>query len=896
MMPTHLLQAALCLLLSGWFFPASVLAQAPVGSIEGTVTTAIGGGLAGVVVTAKNRTTGIERATATNADGEYVLSALPATGSYDVTAELAGFAPLVKRDVRFDPNGTVKVQFLMRGEVAEVVAVTAPGPLVQRERSTVQQRVSEELVHSLPLAGRDFLSLASLAAGFTGNPNYPSPQGQTFWSNNVLVDGASHFSKWRSAARTFYSGYSLESIKEVQVLTSQFSAEFGEALATVTSAVTNSGSNELRGSGFLFIQDDALNDIPAFTSVKPASSAQRFGGSLGGPLVKDQTHFFTSYEGWRSRGHNIVSSAAALEAAVPDDEDQHLLFLRLDHRTSSRQLWTLHYNGQWFDWHNEPGGLSLPGTGTLYRNDVHTLFLSGTTVVSNRLVNSLRAQFARYTDVRNDLDPAVYVSRAGYSTEGGLIGSFGFGASPEDTWEATDTFSFTTGPHALRFGGGFKYVRAHNTELPYARGAYFFAGPPTLFPQPYSFIQGIAPSEDAVIADPRSLSMSGFIQDDWRIGSRLTLNAGLRYDLEDVRNVANFEVPADGNNLQPRVGAAWDLTGNGRTILRGGIGVYTQQQLLYYINRVELEGEDGSNTVTLTPESPFMPRFPNTLPSVPAVLPPRDLQTVEDHFKNPYSTQVTFGGEHALFGTQIGADYIYLKGYDLMSLIDVNAPASIIKPAQRTVPEADATRPLRPVPNGYRKIVALGNGGSSWYHALQIKAERSSGPFQAMASYTLARAEDEANYLLPEDSRNIGAEKARADNDIRHNLAAGLTWQLPGSRPLWRAWTISGLGLFRSSRPYTISWGDDRNGTTQNDARPDDRNTADGGIFRTVDLSATKRFRTSRGSFDARVEVFNVFSATNFDQYIGQLSSPSYSLPVSAFPRRRFQLAIISRF
>jgi len=231
-----------------------------------------------------------------------------------------------------------------------------------------------------------------------------------------------------------------------------------------------------------------------------------------------------------------------------------------------------------------------------------------------------------------------------------------------------------------------------------------------------------------------------------------------------------------------------------------------------------------------------------------------------------------------------------------MSLIDVNAPASIIKPAQRTVPEADATRPLRPVPNGYRKIVALGNGGSSWYHALQIKAERSSGPFQAMASYTLARAEDEANYLLPEDSRNIGAEKARADNDIRHNLAAGLTWQLPGSRPLWRAWTISGLGLFRSSRPYTISWGDDRNGTTQNDARPDDRNTADGGIFRTVDLSATKRFRTSRGSFDARVEVFNVFSATNFDQYIGQLSSPSYSLPVSAFPRRRFQLAIISRF
>jgi hypothetical protein len=889
-------RAALCLLLSGWAFTAAVLAQPAAGSIEGTVTTANGGGLAGVVVTAKNRLTGIERATTTNADGEYVLSALPTAGSYDVTAELAGFTPLVRRDVRFDADGTVKVLFLLRGEVAEVVAVTAPGPLMQRERSTVQQRVSEELVHSLPLAGRDFLSLASLTAGFTGNPNYPSPQGQVFWSNNVLVDGASHFSKWRSAARTFYSGYSLESIKEVQVLTSQFSAEFGEALATVTSAVTNSGTNDLRGSGFLFVQDDALNDIPAFTSVKPESSAQRFGGSLGGPLIKDQTHFFTSYEGWRSRGHSIVSSPAALEAAVPDDEDQQLLFLRVDHRTSSRQLWTMHYNGQWFDWHNEPGGLSLPGSGTLYRNDVHTLFLSGTTVLSNKLVNVVRGQFARYTDVREDLNPSVYVARAGYSTEGGLIGPYGFGANPEDTWEATDTFSYTTGPHAVKFGGGFKYVRAQNTELPYARGAYFFAGPPTLFPQPYSFIQGIAPSQDALTADPRSLAMSAFVQDDWRIGTRLTLNAGLRYDLEDVRNVLGFEVPADGNNLQPRIGAAWDPVGNGRTIFRGGVGLYTQQQLLYYINRVELEGEDGSNTVTLTPESPLMPRFPNVLPSVPAVLPPRDLQTVEEHFRNPYSTQATVGGEHVLFGTQVGADYIFLRGYDLMSLIDLNPPASIVKPAVRTVAEADATRPLTPVLNGYRKIVALGNRGSSWYHALQVKAERSTGPFQAMASYTLASAEDEANYLLPEDSLNIAAEKARADNDIRHNLAAGLTWQLPGSGPLWRAWTISGLGLFRSSRPYTISWGDDRNGTTQNDARPDDRNTADGGIFRSVDLSATKRFRTSRGTLDARVEVFNIFSATNFDQYVGQLSSPSYSMPVSAFPRRRFQLAVITRF
>ncbi len=200
-MQRHLARVVLSLLLSSFHLVASAAeGQAPTGSIEGTVTTPNGGGLSGVVVTARNRTDGVERATTTNADGEYVLSALPVTGAYEVTAELAGFAPIVRRDVRFDPNGTARVQFTMRGELAEVVAVTAPAPPFQRDRSTVQQRISEELVHSLPLAGRDFLSLASLTAGFTGNPNFPSPQGQVFWSNNVIVDGASHFSKWRSAA------------------------------------------------------------------------------------------------------------------------------------------------------------------------------------------------------------------------------------------------------------------------------------------------------------------------------------------------------------------------------------------------------------------------------------------------------------------------------------------------------------------------------------------------------------------------------------------------------------------------------------------------------------------------------------------------------------------------
>ena len=499
----------------------------------------------------------------------------------------------------------------MRVAVLETVTVTAASPLIDLGRSTVQQTVNEPLVRTLPLLGRNFIHLASLTAGFTGNPSFPSPQGQVFWANNVLVDGASHFSKWRSAARTFNAGYGLESIKEVQVLANRFSAEFGEALATVTSAVTKAGTNEFRGAGLLFVQDDALNATPTFAIRKPPLSAQQFGFTLGGPFVKDRTHFFSSYEGRRSRNHNIVVSPAALGVAVPDDEDEHLGFFRVDHQLGQRQLITARYNGQFFRWHHEIGGLGLPGTGTAYTNDVHTVLVTDALTVSSRLLNESRVQFARYVETRFDLQPTVYVSRAGYSTEGGALGPFGFGADPEDTLEGADTLSFWAGPHTLKSGGGVKYVRSHNAFLNAGRGAYAFAGPPDRFPAPFLFVQGLAPTDDAAIADPRSVSAFGFVQDDWTVRPELTLNLGLRYDIERVDHVRNYPVPVDKNNIQPRLGAAWDPGGRRQVIVRGGVGLYTQQQLLYYINRVQLEGPDGTVTISLSPDSPLFPGFPN---------------------------------------------------------------------------------------------------------------------------------------------------------------------------------------------------------------------------------------------------------------------------------------------
>jgi outer membrane receptor protein involved in Fe transport len=875
-----------------------VAAQRVTGAIEGTVAGEVGNDLPGVTVSVHNRDTGLRRSAVTDPDGRYAITSLPVEGLYEVQAELTGYVTVVNKTVTLTPNETLVIDFAMRVAVLESVTVTAATPPVDLGRSTVQQTINEPLVRTLPLLGRNFIHLASLTAGFTGNPGFPSPQGQVFWANNVLVDGASHFSKWRSAARTFTAGYGLESIKEVQVLANRFSAEFGEALATVTSAVTKAGTNDLRGAGLLFVQDDALNATPTFAIRKPPLSAQQFGFTLGGPFVKDRTHFFGSYEGRRSRNHNIVVSPAALGVAVPDNEDEHLGFFRVDHQRGQRQLITTRYNGQSFRWHREIGGLGLPGTGTAYTNDVHTILLTDALSVSSRLLNETRVQFARYVDTRFDLQPTVYVSRAGYSTEGGALGRFGFGADPEDTLEGADTLSFWTGPHTLKSGGGAKYVRSHNAFLNAGRGAYSFAGPPDRFPAPSLFVQGLAPTDDAAFADPRSFSAFGFVQDDWTIAPTLTLNLGLRYDIERVYHLRNYAVPVDKNNVQPRLGAAWDPGGRGWVIVRGGVGVYTQQQLLYYINRVQLEGPDGTVTLSLSPDSPLFPGYPNVLTALTpgAVLPPRDIQVVDATFTNPYSLQATAGIERTLFGVVIAADYVYLHGRDLMSLIDANAPASNVKPAQRSVAQADATRPLGALPNGYRKIITLGNLGESWYHALQIKARRSTGRLQTIVSYTLSDAEDLDNYLLPEDSRNLPAERARAATDIRHNLAAALTWDVPGAGPYLGGWSISGIGTFRSNRPYTIIWGDDRNGTTQNDARPNGRNTGQTDAFRSVDVALVRRFHLGSKVIEARAEAFNAFNTTNFDEYVGALLSPLFAQPVLAFPKQRVQLAAIVRF
>ena len=263
-------------------------------AVSGNVRADTGLGLEGVAVSVVDRTTGSQRAAETTEDGRYVISGLPADGTYVVRAELSGFLPAVRENVTLVAGTTLTLDFQLNFATAETVDVNRP--LLASGRSLLQQRLGDELIHSLPLLQRNFIQLVSLAGGFSGPSDFPSPQGQRYWANNVVVDGATNFSKWRAAPRAFHSGYSLESIREVQVLTNRFSAQYGEALASVTNVVTRAGTDEWRRTALLFLQDDVFNSTPAFASTKPPESSQQYGFSVPPKRHERQT---TSSTTWR---------------------------------------------------------------------------------------------------------------------------------------------------------------------------------------------------------------------------------------------------------------------------------------------------------------------------------------------------------------------------------------------------------------------------------------------------------------------------------------------------------------------------------------------------------------------------------------------------------------------
>jgi hypothetical protein len=933
------LSLAVCCLIA---LPAAIhpaAAQNPTFALEGVVVDAQQAVLPGATVTVQNVSTGLNRSVMSDENGRFVLRGLPPEGRYTLRVELAGFATEVREGLAFNAGQNAVLNFTLRlSTVQETVTVSGDAPIVQTTSAEVTSTIDQRSFETLPVKERNYFRLLTLdsnvVASGTGS-NAVNVGGSEVWNFGTYVDGTNNHSKWltlQRAPQLGSSGFAIETVKEVQLITNQFSAEFGGHSAGVASMVTKSGTNVLSGSAFVMIRPGDLDAAPPLAPIvngektKAPYNQQQFGGTVGGPLATDRVFYFGSYERRRERSQVVVTAVEALGLVVPTPADEHQGHAKIDVRFSQRDSLGVRYNMVRWRKDNEGGGQSLPGTGFIWDNNVDTVHGTFTSVASDRFLNEIRGQYSRYVDRRAAKCDCVSVQRQGYSLSGGYDQGT-WGVIPEQTYDIADSISLWLGNHTIKAGASFTYDVTEQLFQPLQNGVYTFAGSPSVAPTPFRYQQSFALTPEARLMFPKAYVLAGFLQDDWRARDNLTLNLGLRYDVEIIKDIPDWPAGTDANNFDPRIGFAWDPRGDQKWAVRGGFGRFTQQHPIFTIVKGGVGGRNGQVTVLLTPEDPLFPTFPNTLPAFPpgAVLPPRSIQEISPDLENEHAWNASFGVQRQIGArTTIQVDANVNRGTK-HGFLDVNQPAPIPKDVLnaalsanpnavvRTQGQADATRPIVPAPNGFRHIDVLTNEGRFWYEGVRFALHHRTVPLQITASYTVSNAEDRLNHWFsPEDSSDPELDRGPTGASTPHNLVTSALWNLPGRGVALSGWRLSMVSHHQSGAPYSIRYAGDPTGAGVGvgsacnsrgcqSARPGGRNTARGMFLNWADVSLARVFRVGEDRLEFRADMFNAFNNQNllaggYINLVGNARFGQHTGGSQVLPGRQFQFATTYRF
>lgn len=653
--------------------------RATTADVTGTVVDQSGAVLPGVAVTATNQDTGVYRTVITEGDGTFTMPAL-AVGTYTIRAELGGFNPAELRDVSLLLGGTVSVSLpLTVGGTTEQLTVVAEVPLIDVQKTVVSTVVSREQIEALPINGRNFISFSVITPGVSTDQ---TPQqgasgtsgltfaGQRARSNNITVDGLDNNDIVVGAVRATFSQ---EAVREFQVLTNSYSAEFGKASGGVVNIVTKSGTNTFGGNVFGFFRDESLNAKNHFEQFSPSGAAisrpkapysqKQFGATFGGPIKKDRTFFFASFERLDIAANNFVTiddetpirhpvlssvilgtPASILRRAgfpvetgnVPFDIRSSQFLAKVDHQFTNDQSATFRFNAaDDINENIEPFGGQVARSRAAVLDSRDLMFAaSHTAVIGAKSVNELRFQVANRDQDVNSLDPTCDGPCDGLDEGGPTLEVTGFASvgrqrfTPQPRrntrYQLLDTFSYYAGRHALKGGIDYSFINHHEQALPlHFGGRYIFfqsislplvPGLPVLFPVssiqavalglPTAYVQGYGNQTSPYTYSDLSL----FIQDDWQIADNLTAKIGLRYQNqfwpEFDYGVAGFPerygFPTDNNNIAPRLSLAWDPTGEQQTSIHASYGIFYDNLITGVAGITDLiNGEDNVRTLVL---------------------------------------------------------------------------------------------------------------------------------------------------------------------------------------------------------------------------------------------------------------------------------------------------------
>jgi hypothetical protein len=878
-------------------------------SVNGIVEDSSGAPIAGATLTMRNVDRNQSQSATTDSRGRFRFPLL-AIGDYQLTASAPGMASS-RQTLRLAIGAALDLPIRLHPAQSETIEVTAAPPIVETQRTQIVSTITPEEVHDLPLNGRNYLDLALLAPGvsrtntganqrFAETSAVPgtgiSVSTQRNLANSFIVDGLSANDDAAELAGTFFSQ---EVIREFAVVRAGGTAEFGRASAGIINIATQSGTNVLHGDAYTFNRDQRFDAANPLSGTKLPLDQKQYGLSAGGPLVRDRTFFFANAEQLRQQGGGVITISPASVAAINSrldaisyagpristgafdtTLDTTNVFARGDHTISASDQLTLRVNSYDVTSDNarSTGGLNAVSRGTALENHDRTLAGSNLWTISDHAISETRAQVtrSRLSAPPNDLiGPAVTISG---------IASFGTATnSPTardiDLDEVVQNVTWLGGDHAVKGGIDLLQNRVRIGFPGAIQGVYTFQNLANFLAGRYSTYQQAFGAPDT---QQNNTNIGVFVQDEWHATPRMTVNAGLRYDVQRLPSLVN----TDSDNVSPRLGVSWDVRGDGRGVVRAAAGIYYSPIPLRAVSNAIQRNGVTYRVVQVGPTFAGAPVFPNTFATFPTnVL--TNVTTIDPNIQNSRSDQATIQYEQQ-FGATTSASigYEHMRGHDIIMSRNVNVPTT----TDASIPNLG--RPdSRFANNGQFQSV-----GDSWYDGLTLALTKRPVSWGSVRlSYTYSKGFDTSGnffFSQPQNANDIAAERGRSDNDQRHRLALSGTLTPPR---VASGWLFSYIFTYTSALPFNIQLPNDRNGDTNFNDRPEGvgRNAGEGFDYQSLDLRLSRTFGVTHGvSVEAIVEGFNVLNRANYQVPNNIITSPTFGKPTAVNDPRQLQLGL----
>lgn len=916
--------------------PARLHAQADSanGRLEGSVLDSSGAAVPGATVVITNKKTAVSTTLKTEDDGHFVALYL-APGIYEVSMEKDGFQKQVLQDVTVTVGTTTVLHpRLTVGKVETSIIVSASAIAMDATQSSLGTVVDNQNIQSLPLNGRNFTDFALLTPGATTDGDFGmiSFNGIAGNFNNYTVDGGNNnnaFFAQQIGRTSIPFQFSEDVIQEFQVTSTGYEAEFGQAGGGLVNTVTKSGGNVVHGDGYYYIQDSAFGANQSINNssgiAKPHDRRQQFGGTIGGPIKKDRLFYLANYEGQVRNEPLTVNNAPALvgipptffqdnpgiaaqvdaaSGSFPRSFNQNTAFGKITGNFNDKNSFAASYNYQRYrsphGYFNTPtstgDGLALTdgATSQFFQFSVQTTF-------STSSVNDFRFHFG--SDHHFDLPPSPVSSPAvtiQNPDSGFVFGGARFQlATTDKRYQFVDTFTHVMGRHTAKFGVDININRDSDYFVYGPKGEYRFGGLNDVVTGNFElYLQSFGQST-ALFTSP---TYSFFAQDQFRATRRLTLNYGLRYDLQVLPQpkpcnpdyVATCHIPYSKNMLSPRVGFAYSLDSRNSTVVRGAFGLFYIQTDLLDVSQASISnGISRQFLVVVGPafgNSTPLVTYPNSLSSFPSGAGGSpSIVVFTPNYRNPYVEQGNIAVEHQ-FGTNtaLSVGYVYSHGLALLGNsngvtrqangnfgLDLNlvpsaqqpafggsyATATVTLPNGKTFVTPDFSAIDGFVNPNFGPINAVDNSGHSVYNGLLISLRHHEKQFSGSVAYTYSHVNDQGTGYFNQFDQQ--AQRGPSQLDQPQRFVATAIWT-PTQRYV-KGFEFGAVLNFASGRPYTAVFD---NPEVNFSVVPGEKfNGFRGPGVNNVDLNLSRTFRIGeRYSLKFLAEAFDIFNHANFQQ------------------------------